>query len=382
MSQNTEQNLQRQQKQLSSLKGQFMEHIKRMESSENPSDLKKVQEMKVKLKQVSKILPYLEKYITVNKQAEVQTLTVLKEGCVVRLRELDAKHGRKGSLPGGPAVARLARLEKAQSLPSLSLKIKKRQPHHGEDIDASQDVADRLSPILDQPTPAILSEDSKVDLYEEPAYAPIHAIKPKRVSSDEHYTELRPNKAPPITPPTEQYAELEFKHSGTVGSSEAPSCVEYSTLQHEDRNVPVTQCEDRNVPKEVAMDFSGQAGQDDVGSLVSTSNVSMDLHLAGVEESVGTRRGDDPPPSSPARLSPSPALSQTSLPAEAKSLSTQGDSQTDSSPLVSPSKSAPPPPVKAKPKRPRQVDPVTSGHEEVPRTTSLAERMKVRRLVL
>ena len=43
------------------------------------------------MKQVTKVLPYLAKYVTVNKQAEIQTVAILKESCNVQLQKLEKK---------------------------------------------------------------------------------------------------------------------------------------------------------------------------------------------------------------------------------------------------------------------------------------------------
>ena len=371
-----------------------------MESSQNPSDLKKVQEMKVKLKQVSKILPYLEKYIAVNRQAEVQTLAVLRESCVVKLRELDTEYGRSVAV-STKTTDRQARLEKAQSLPSY--KTKKRQLPQAEETDAvGQDISERLSPIPDTLMPEVPTRE--VDLYEEPAYAPIQPIKTKQKLSDEHYTKLEPNKD--RTPPTEQYAELEFKHSGRTESPGAVSSVEYSTLHHSDRNVSTT-----FVPKiaEDVMEFNSQADRekstDFSDSLASSSNVSVDIHPTGIEESVDIHSKEETMPtdsplqaaSTPCPITTSTPVSQTTTSVAIEELpSTRGNSRAEPSPSVgsSPSKSATPPPIKAKPKRPRaSTSPAHVDNSSSPasqsdgskspavskRTASLAERMKVGR---
>ena len=49
---------------------------------------KKLKEVRVKLQQVDKIVPYLSKYVAVNRQAELQTVAILKESCTVDLQKL------------------------------------------------------------------------------------------------------------------------------------------------------------------------------------------------------------------------------------------------------------------------------------------------------
>ena len=47
----------------------------------------------MKIAQVDKIVPYLEKYVSVNRQAEMQTIAVLKESCTMELQQLSPGTG-------------------------------------------------------------------------------------------------------------------------------------------------------------------------------------------------------------------------------------------------------------------------------------------------
>ena len=71
---------------------------------------KKLKEIRVKLQQVEKILPYLAKYVAVNRQAELQTVAILKESCTVDVQKL------RGNAKDEPAKEESA---KVQTVPCL-----------------------------------------------------------------------------------------------------------------------------------------------------------------------------------------------------------------------------------------------------------------------
>lgn len=95
----TELILKKQQASLLHFKKELSRHITKLDelsSSGNEDAKKRLRDVKLKISQVDKIVPYLEKYVAVNRQAELQTISVLKETCTMELRQ----HGNVLS-PGG-----------------------------------------------------------------------------------------------------------------------------------------------------------------------------------------------------------------------------------------------------------------------------------------
>lgn len=87
----TEQKLKKQQTSLLHFKKELSRHVVKLQelsSSGDPHAHKRLRNVKMKLAQLDKIVPYLGKYISVNRQAEIQTIAVLKESCTVELQKL------------------------------------------------------------------------------------------------------------------------------------------------------------------------------------------------------------------------------------------------------------------------------------------------------
>ena len=84
----TEQSLKQQQSQLQTVKDELSRCIAKLEEKVHLGDnqaLVKIKDAELRIQQVAKILPYLSKYIQVNKQAELQTVAILRESCRVEL---------------------------------------------------------------------------------------------------------------------------------------------------------------------------------------------------------------------------------------------------------------------------------------------------------
>lgn len=62
--------------------------LQELSNSGDPHAQKRLKNVRTKLAQLDKIVPYLGKYISVNRQAEMQTIAVLKESCTVELQKL------------------------------------------------------------------------------------------------------------------------------------------------------------------------------------------------------------------------------------------------------------------------------------------------------
>lgn len=87
----TEQKLKKQQASLLHFKKELSRHVVKLQElshSGDPHAAKRLKSIRTKLIQLDKIVPYLGKYISVNRQAEMQTIAVLKESCTVELQKL------------------------------------------------------------------------------------------------------------------------------------------------------------------------------------------------------------------------------------------------------------------------------------------------------
>jgi hypothetical protein len=93
----TEQKLKKQQMSLLHFKKELSRHVVKLQelsSSGDPHAVKRLKSVHTKLLQLEKIVPYLGKYISVNRQAEMQTIAVLKESCTVELQKLSQNMNR------------------------------------------------------------------------------------------------------------------------------------------------------------------------------------------------------------------------------------------------------------------------------------------------
>lgn len=119
VSKTTHESLAKQMETLRHLKQKFSEHSQKLQKDPKRSDVagqRRLKEMQVKSHQITKILPYLEKYVHVNHQAEMQTLAILREGCAVDLQKLENKYRSRAPLT--PISSRKARKERIKSMPS------------------------------------------------------------------------------------------------------------------------------------------------------------------------------------------------------------------------------------------------------------------------
>lgn len=78
-------------------KKELSRHVVKLQElciSGDPHAMKRLKSIRTKLLQLDKIVPYLGKYISVNRQAEMQTIAVLKESCTVELQKLSQSMNR------------------------------------------------------------------------------------------------------------------------------------------------------------------------------------------------------------------------------------------------------------------------------------------------
>ena len=391
VSQTTEENLSKQCQKLRSAHEKFSEHIKRLESAPSVTETsqKKIKEMKVKMAQINKILPYLDKYVIVNRQAELQTVAILKESCTVKLQELDDKFKRKGSAPvttatptrGGGGVGRQ---EKSHSVPgtihhavnSLSRPRKSKKgrkssnpeqptpqqlqdavPSPSSQATESQDstpASQDVKPVTQEATPTSLTtipsvskDDSAMGAVpQEPTYDVVQRV---------------PVKTTPPAPPSEHYVEL--LHPRVVGPAPSDnSPIQYATLSDAKPNRgtktdsirgtegdSVSQVKDKEAPLSFTNINNGEKEIDDplttsTISETSLSHVIDDLfdELASRESSPlknqSTSKNDVPPPSFPPPPPPTTTTTKA-VPTATKVLP----------PPVSPPTESPPPPPPSPP---------------------------------
>ena len=97
----TEQNLKQQQTSLMHFKRELSRLTAKLQELADKGDehaIKRLKNIHVKLQQIDKIIPYIGKYIMVNRQAEIQTVAILKESCTVDMQRYKTK-GDGVSLP-------------------------------------------------------------------------------------------------------------------------------------------------------------------------------------------------------------------------------------------------------------------------------------------
>lgn len=215
VAQQTEESLKKQREQITNLKEKFIEHIEKLKiaaPNESGTSQKKMKDMEVKLTQIGKILPYLEKYMQANRQAELQTLAILKEGCTVKLQQLENRYRhRSSSTSHSPAIGKL---DRRMSMPTKigsplhsSSKSKKTrsssattttdnkgevkiEEHSNIEVADSSSVVPQTSTTAD---PLPTQERPRVN-DEEPAYATVGHLKHTREPSlPEHYVKLQLN---------------------------------------------------------------------------------------------------------------------------------------------------------------------------------------------
>ena len=252
----TEESLRQQRLQLSSLKEKFLEHIERLKgANETETSQKKMKEMQVKLSQIDKILPYLEKYVQANRQAEMQTLAILKEGCTIKLQELENRyHKRSDSVPG--ETQGVEKIERRMSMPSsIGSSPRSKQKITRIKSKKPEQVLSPQQESIETELPCSLSDASSTSLtsghqlemqtsdvscrkeeqlLEEPAYAVVGHLKHKREPSlPEHYVKLQLNQSLDMTgqhSPQQQHQ--------TQQKQQQQDGVHYSTVQVNPRHEP------------------------------------------------------------------------------------------------------------------------------------------------
>ena len=181
-----------------------------LSNSGDPHAQKRLKNVRNKLAQVDKIVPYLGKYVAVNRQAEMQTVSVLKESCTMELQKFSQRTSPK-NFPESSPVSKPA--------------------------DAQLNTGDAVS----LPPPP-----SNVDFHQpaaENSYASLSEVRKeaasKNVKARSNYAELDFTKMSgenKLRPPSVKYSEVRIDSYGKgkiVSPSEHPS-------EKKDQDVPAT----------------------------------------------------------------------------------------------------------------------------------------------
>ena len=212
----TDQKLKQHQTALLHFKKELSKHIVKLQEladSGEASARKRLDDVRKKVQQVDKIVPYLTKYIAVNRQAEMQTVAVLKESCTVEIQKM-----AKNSIP-------------ETSTPKESRKSGGR---------GSKEQTDDAGGAT--PTPAKLVENP---------YASLSEVMPQVTQA-----KARSN-----------YAQLDFSRINSPGGSVRPPSVNYAevAIGTGGRGVIVTPriaAQDSSVPEEQASEEPGDQSHD------------------------------------------------------------------------------------------------------------------------
>ena len=159
----TEQNLKLQQNSLLHFKGELSRltvKLQQMASTGDGHAEKRLKQVRIKLQQIEKIIPYIGKYIMVNRQAEIQTVAILKETCTVDLHRL--KHNKEGNL--APALTQRLSETSISSLESYESFCKTPEAQletHFEEVESL--------PATEPPTPIAVSAQSIDEIFSLPA---------------------------------------------------------------------------------------------------------------------------------------------------------------------------------------------------------------------
>ena len=232
----TEQNLKRQQASLMHFKRELSQTTGKLQELANKGDehaIKRLKSVRVKLQQIDKILPYIGKYIMVNRQAEIQTVAILKESCTVDLQRVKGDATHAGVASQDPEPSRIPAhkpLETHEEEAECTATVEPTQ--HSSEVMASPLVSEQTTanPGITPPVPQNEAQE------EVPAAEPLEPAPPTPLSSPE----LVEQRLSPHAPDDSPYANLMFLqseaqkiHTKGVGRGEDPNVREespYATL--------------------------------------------------------------------------------------------------------------------------------------------------------
>lgn len=169
--------------------------LQELSNSGNPHAQKRLKNVRTKLAQLDKIVPYLGKYVSVNRQAEMQTIAVLRESCTMELQKVS--QGGIGKVDSSSSLSGFRPSD--FSLPD-------------SDISVPSSYTDGSQPSM--------SEDVQQTVVENP-YASLSEVKKEAASNTvkkhSNYAELdfqRIHGSENLRPPSVKYSEIRINALG------------------------------------------------------------------------------------------------------------------------------------------------------------------------
>lgn len=359
----TEQTLKQHQAALIHFKKELSRHLTKLQqlSNEgNPQATRRVKEVRTKLTQVNKILPYLSKYVAVNRQAEIQTVAVLKERCNVELTEWQKGGASKPSDEKVPAssspksqttkaapvesataegaVAASAQTETPLSVQDAAFFESKAAPSHGQTAQSTTDASTSRDATLTPPTAIKVG----VQPAGEATTAP-----PTSTQEENQYAALSVARPPHLVESSSRgnYAKLDLLPSSVPSASHQKPTVNYVRVNFD----PVKGAVIVNEPKKNEVD-ADQVPQSLVPGPQAVSSSSP--------KTFPQRRSpcptEPPPPPPPSSDQSVPVPSSVATSTATALTSSTGSASTDASSSqqeLDRVRSPPPPPVAKKPSR-------------------------------
>lgn len=208
----TEQSLKQHQSALLHFKKELSRHVVKLHelaTSGDPHAERRLKDVRSKLLQVDKILPYLGKYVNVNRQAELQTVAVLKESCTVELHKL--KSPVKASIDEQVSSDKVKAEACTESTSPVPVHIDGAHPHELQGastaVGAENSMAQTQEEEIDNDT--TLEQDVNQPSFESP------------------YASLSEVRKPPPSSPRSDYAELSFTTMSGSPTISRPRSVNY-----------------------------------------------------------------------------------------------------------------------------------------------------------
>ena len=194
----TEQNLKRQLTSLMHFKQELSHLTVKLEELANKGDenaVKRLKNVRVKLQQIDKILPYIGKYIMVNRQAEIQTVAILKESCTVDMQKLNIGTSSPPTANPKPheqsSSTGIGLIPDVSATPTLST--------HFEEEPQCISVEPPTPPVICSESPSTLvqlsmkpKETTAVTQYQQPELPCLHTSTPFVEETPKSITEIQP----------------------------------------------------------------------------------------------------------------------------------------------------------------------------------------------
>ncbi len=256
----TEQKLKEHQTALLHFKKELSRHLiklKELSESGEASAKRRLDDVRKKLAQVDKIVPYLGKYVAVNRQAEGQTVAVLKECCTMEIQKM----------------------ARASIYPETSTP----KENKSKSARSSKDHTDTIEELVKEESP----------------YASLTEIMPEvqKIKAKSNYAQLDFSRVPSpegtIRPPSVNYAEVQIGSGGKGvilnGTVPAPSIATHSTIAvalGDDSSVPTEGASEGDVSHDITLTPENAA----------TLTPPTPRHLETVQEVASTPPSPSHPP--------------------------------------------------------------------------------------